>query len=267
MAIMPWHIKAAEQTREKVSSLEVPLVPKRSTTISLITAFRWTNKKWARWKLSFSSPMQPSLYHMLLVLLISSGLQEGDRSIPSMALCPGCTWSHSTQGRETSGPGAMRRTHATPRPGVTGKLSAWAEASCLLKTSDSWRRVARASKPQLLRRADNSPALPLQQFRPCQAPAGGWREPCRRFPVSCFFPAAVACCWVCHVFSVISWFLKRALPCYKRHARGTPAPALSLQGETSSIHGAEKGDGPQHSRRRLQISTFKSVHLSWVGLL
>lgn len=143
-----------------------------STTTSLTTAFRWNNKKRARWKLSLSSPMQPSLYHMLLVLLISSGLQEGDRSVPSAALCLGCTWSHPSRHSEMSGPRAMRRTHATPLPGVNREAVSLSRGILFVEKQVT-------VEEGLQERANRSPCAglitALRRFCSSSVPARHWR--------------------------------------------------------------------------------------------
>lgn len=117
-------------------------------------------KKWARWKLSLSSPSWPSLYCTLLVLLIIGGLQEGDRSVPVPPVpCRGAP--------EPSLPGD--RVGPPLAPKLQGSCQPkWRHPVCR-KTSDGCRRVARASKPQPLRGADNS----LRCACSSSVPAGG----------------------------------------------------------------------------------------------
>lgn len=103
----------------------------------------------------------------------------------------------------------------------------------------------------LQERANRSPCAglitALRRFCSSSVPAerwsGGRREPRRRFPVSRFFPPPFLAVEFCHIFSVTRWFLKRALPCYKRHARGTRSPAPSEGGPQGSV-GLSGGIGP-----------------------
>lgn len=124
-------------------------------------------------------------------------------------------------------PERLRAPQNSPVPGILGQLLASLGHPVCRKTSDSCRRVARASKPQPLPAADKGPALLLQQFRP--------RSP-RGLPVPELCPASFQ----------LFWFLRRDRSSAARRERGF---AASCGAGVGKEEGGNKGDLKAPTRR------------------